>query len=244
MTSPDSNAGLPLAGTIPRRSGVERAEIAVLEALAVQGEAVLAQLDGGAPIFRSRLRFVDPDQQYIVVEPSTDAAANAALLALARAVFLAEVGEWRIEFAAADPEQTVLGGTAAIRLRFPEVISSRRRRAFERARVPPEPPLRCVASAEGVTYFEASIVDISRGGIGILQAGPNIALQAGMMLKSCRIECPDREPVILDLEVRHAGPAALADGRPAQRAGCRFLNLSPASAELIVSIGKFLGNKS
>jgi hypothetical protein len=33
----------------------------------------------------------------------------------------------------------------------------------------------------------------------------------------------------------------LADGSRAQRAGCRFLNLSPASIELI---GEFVGKKS
>ena len=219
-------------------SDVERAEMAVLHALVAQGEAVVAHLDGGARLFFCRLRFVDPDRQYIVVELSTDEAANAALLALRRVLFVADVDEGRIEFDAADPEPIVQGGTAAIRLRFPELIASHRRRAFERASVPPAAPLRCVASAEGVDYFEASIFDISQGGIGILQAGPNIPLEAGMVLRGCRIECPGRDPIIVDLEVRHAGPAALADGSPAQRAGCKFVDLSLASAD---SIGQFIG---
>jgi c-di-GMP-binding flagellar brake protein YcgR len=240
MTPADTKAGSHRAGKVPL-SDPQLAEIAVLHALAVQGEAVVAHLDGGALMFFSRLRFVDPDRQYIVIELSTDAAANAALLALSRVLFVADVDEWRIEFAAADPEQIVQGGTAAIRLRFPEVISSHRRRAFARASVPPEAPLRCVASAEGVNYFKADIFDISLGGMGILQAGPNIALEAGMVLRGCRIECAGSDPIIVDLEVRHAGPAALADGSPAQRAGCRFLNLSLASHE---SIGQFIGKKS
>lgn len=240
MTSPDTKAGSHLSGKLPL-SDVELAEIAVLGALAAQGEAVVAHLDGGAPMFCSRLRFVDPDRQYIVVDMSTDAAANATLLALPRVLFAAEVGEWRIEFAAADPEQIVQGCTAAIRLRFPQVISSHRRREFKRASVPTEAPLRCVASAEGVDFIEADIFDISLGGIGILQPGPNVALEAGMVLKGCRIECAGRDPIIVNLEVRHTGPAALADGRSAQRAGCRFLDLSLVSTELI---GQFIGKKS
>jgi c-di-GMP-binding flagellar brake protein YcgR len=225
-------------------SGVELAEMEVLRALVAQREAVVAHLDGGALMFSSRLCFVDPQRQYIVVELSADAAANAALLALRHVLFVADVDEGRIEFAAADPEPVEQGGAAAIRLRFPEIITTHRRRAFARAGVPPEAPLRCVAAAEGVDYFEASIFDISLGGIGILQAGPNIPLQAGMVLKGCRIECPGRDPIIVELEVRHAGPAALAGGSPAQRAGCRFVNLPPVSAEMVELIEELLSKKS
>lgn len=225
-------------------SDVELAEMEVLRALVGQREVVVAHLEGGAQMFYSRLRFVDPDRQYIVVELSTDAAANAALLALRHVLFVADVDEGRVEFTAADPAPIEQGGAAAIRLRFPEIITSRRRRAFERASVRPEAPLRCVAVAEGVDYFEASIFDISLGGVGILQAGPNIPLEAGMVLKGCRIECPGRDPILVELEVRHAGPAALADGRPAQRAGCRFLNLPPASTEVVELIAELLGKKA
>ena len=84
-----------------------------------------------------------------MIELSSDEAANAALLALQRALFVADVDEGRIEFAAVDPEPIVQSSTAVIRLRFPEIIISHRRRAFERASVPPEAPLRWVASTQG-----------------------------------------------------------------------------------------------
>lgn len=243
MTPADEKADSHRVGKA-QLSSVERAETEVLQALVAQRETVVAHLDGGAQMFFSRLRLVDPDRQYIVVELSADAAANAALLALRHVLFVADVDEGRIEFAASDPEPIEQGGVAAIRLRFPQIITSHRRRAFERASVPPEAPLRCVAFAEGVDYFEASIFDISLGGIGILQAGPNIPLEAGMVLKGCRIECPGRDPIFVELEVRHAGPAALADGSPAQRAGCRFLNLPLGSTEVVELIGELLGKKS
>ena len=105
------------------------------------------------------------------------------------------------------------------------VPDSRERRASERAKVPLAHALRFVASADGVDYVEATIVDISLGGIGIMQTGPNVPLEAGMLLKGCRIEIPGGDAFIVDLEVRHTEQVALADGTPAQHAGCRFLNL-------------------
>jgi c-di-GMP-binding flagellar brake protein YcgR len=216
------------------------AEIAVIEALAAQGETVVALLDGGL-VFRSRLRLVDPGRQFIVVDPSADAAANAALLARPRAVFLAEWGEWRIELAVTDPRQIVHEGAAAIRLRFPEAISSRRRRTLERVPVSPQLGIRWVADGASAISFEGTISDISHGGVGVLQYDPKIMLEPGMVLEGCRIERPGKVPAVVDLEVRYTKPEILEDGSQAQRAGCKFLNLSPSSIELIL---EFFGNKS
>ena len=240
MTSSDPNAGDPTAGQM-LRSEAEIAEIAVLEAVAVEGETIVAQLGSGELMFRSRLRFVDPDRQFIVVEPSAGTASNAALLALPRAIFVAEVDEWRIEFVATSPQQTVHGGTAAIQLRFPESISSRRRRMHDRAQVPAQSSVRCVAYTEGIATFEGSIFDISQGGVGMMQYNPDIALEPGMVIRNCCIERPGRDTLTVDLEVRFTEFVTLANGRRAQRAGCRFVNRSPASMALI---GDFINEKS
>ena len=231
MTPSDPNAGAPGAGQRPR-SEAEIAEIAVLEALAAEGETIIAQFGSDEFMFRSRLRFVDPGRQYIVVDPSADAASNAALVAQPRALFVAEVDEWRIEFIATAPRQTVHGGTTAIQLRFPESISSRRRRMHDRAPVSPQSPVRCAIYTEGVVSFEGSILDISQGGIAV-QYGQNIPLEPGMILKNCCIERPGRDTVTVDLEVRFTEPVKLPNGGRAQRAGCKFASRSPASMALI-----------
>lgn len=243
MPSFDPKTPLPAASPTPRPD-IELAEIAVLEALAAEGQTIVAEPGGGELMFRSRLRFVDPGRQYIVVEQSTSAVANAALLARPSTLFCAEVNEWRIEFSAADPEQIVHEGAPAIRLRFPEFIASHRRREYERAPVPPQLSLRCVAYLEDVMYFEASIIDISRGGIGILQYSPDTELVAGMIFRGCQIERPGKDPLMVDLEVRYTGPAAFADGRPAQRAGCRFLNVSRAAIDLSELVEGVSGEES
>ena len=239
MTSSGPNAGAPIAEPMPR-SDADNAEVAVLEAMAAEGEPIVAQVGSDGLMFRSRLRHVDPERQYIVVEPGADAAANAALLAQPRANFVAEVDAWRIEFAASAPQQTVHGGTAAIQLRFPESISSRRRRMHDRAPVPIQSPVRCVIYAEGIATFEGSVFDISQGGVGLMHYDPNFALEPGMVIKNCCIERPGKDTMTVDLEVRFTEMVTLANGRRSQRAGCRFINRSPASMALI---GEFVNQK-
>ena len=233
MTS-DQSANPPPAG----RKLPPDTEVAVLDALAAQGETLVAAMGRGAPVFRSRLRLVDPGRQFVLVASSGDASADAALLALPRVNLLVEWGEWRIEFAADDPKPVTHDGAGMIRLSFPEQVSVNRRRMLPRAPVPPQASLRCTAPDSSVLQFEAAITDIGQGGISMLQEPSIKALEPGMILFGYRIEGPGRAPVVVNLEVRHTARATFADGRPARNIGCRFLNFSP---EMVGLIADFFG---
>jgi len=50
-----------------------------------------------------------------------------------------------------------------------------------------------------------------------------IQLTAGMILKGCRIMVPGHDAIVADLEVRNLLPVTMLDGRPAARAGVRFV---------------------
>lgn len=214
----------------------------VLNSLVMRGEPLFSDLGGGKHLFRSRLRFVDPARAYIIVELSADEAANHALLARPRASFHAEPGGWRVEFAAADPKPTAAHeGAPGIRLRFPEIVAGHRRRAEDRAEVPKQQPLRCIVDEAGIMPFEATMANVSKGGIGFLQYDPGISLEPGTVLKGCRIDGPGGESVVVDMEVRYSQMVDLGDGKQAQSSGCRFLNLTP---EETARIEKLFGLKS
>jgi c-di-GMP-binding flagellar brake protein YcgR len=224
MTSLDPNPTVSLAGQILRLPE----EIArVLNSLVMRGQPIVSDLGGSQLLFRSRVRFVDPAHAYIIIEPDADEAANKALLSRPRATFHAEPGGWRVEFAAADPRPTAPNeGAPGIRLRFPEIVAGHRRRTDERAEAPPHQALHCVIDEAGVTPFDGTMVNVSRGGIGFLQYDPTISLEPGTVLRGCRIENPSGESIVVDMEVRYSQLMDLADGKQVQSSGCRFLNLS------------------
>jgi c-di-GMP-binding flagellar brake protein YcgR len=208
------------------------AEIAILEALAVEGEILASKPQAGVPQFRARLLRVDRQRRVMILERSTDEAANRALLALARVDFLVEWGEWRIGFTAANPAPVSHIGATAIRVDFPDTVTIGRRRISPRFPVP-WPPLRCVAYSGAVAVVEGKVTDISQGGIGMLVETGGGSLVPGMVLPACRIERAEREPVLVDLEVRHTATATQPDGQEAYRVGCRFIALSPAAMALV-----------
>ncbi len=103
MTPPEQNPTVTLVGQMLR---APEEILRALNSLMMRGEPIIADLGGGKLPFRSRLRFIDPERTYIIIELSPDDAANKALLARSRATFHAEPGGWRVEFAAADPKPT------------------------------------------------------------------------------------------------------------------------------------------
>jgi len=210
----------------------------VLTALAARGEPLRSNLSGDALVFSSKLLYVDPRRAYILIEASANEAANEALLARPRASFRAMSGNAHVEFATAEPQRVEHAGRAMIRLRFPDVMAIKQRRAHERMRIQPSVALQFLADADGVMSFDGSVVDISAGGIGFMQYAPNITLEPGTILKGCRIDVPGRAAVTVDIEVRYSYPLTLPDGRQALRSGCRFVNTSPEIKLLLATFFK------
>lgn len=234
MTPPDPKQSFSLVGQMLRTpEEITR----VLNSLVARSEPIVCDLSGGELLFRSRLRFVDPARDYLVVDFSPDEAANRALLARPRVTFHAEPGGWRVEFAAAGPRAIrAREGAPGIRLRFPEIIAGHRRRESERVEPRPQCELRCVADEAGLMAFDGTIANVSRGGIGFLQYDPAINLEPGTLLRGCRIDSPSGESIIVDMEVRYSQLVTLADGRRVQSSGCRFVHLSAEEAARIEAL--------
>ena len=187
-------------------------------------------------LFQSRLRAVDPAESFIILKSSSDEAANAAPLSRPRCTFFASLPGGHVEFAAADPQQIVHDGAAAIRLGFPDVLAYHQRRQDERATVSPQVPRVCLADAGGVLSFEGGLVDISVGGLGFLVYDPSITLEPGTVLKGCRIDPRGEPPLILDLEVRYSELVPFADGTRAARSGCRVVEHPESLKEFVAGL--------
>jgi c-di-GMP-binding flagellar brake protein YcgR len=223
-----------VSGALPAEH-VTRApqEIArVLQVLAAHEAPILSHVARGTMQFVSRLRHIDPGLRYIVLDPAPDEAANAALVSRLRAIFSATVAERYFEFAASNPARAAHEDRPAIAVEFPDILTTYSRRADARAVI--SPPLQCLADASGDMPFDALVIDISAGGVGLLYPA-DISLEPGTTLRGCVVSGPRIAPSILDLEVRYSQTAMLSD-RPTQRSGCSFVQLdSPAVRQLVSS---------
>jgi flagellar brake protein len=205
----------------------------VLQLLAARGVPILSHVARGTLQFVSRLRHIDPGLRYIVIDAAAEEQANAALVSRLRAIFSATVGERYFEFAGSNPGKTVHDGKPAVRVEFPDVLSSYARRSDPR--IPVSPPLHCLADASGDMPFEGAVIDMGAGGIGLLYPA-DISLEPGTLLSGCVVTGPRLAPCVIDLEVRHSQTAMLSEDRHTQRSGCRFVQPSAAGVRELINL--------
>jgi c-di-GMP-binding flagellar brake protein YcgR len=147
--------------------------------------------------------------------------ANSALLEAANPTFHCSHSGMYYAFAAAHPREQQHRGALVIRLDFPREMLAQQRRSESRLQLPPRAMLQCDVSL-GPLSFEASVIDFSMSGMGLLGYDAGIRLEPGMRLENVRIVNPGHAPVLVDIEIRHVAKVLLPDGRLAHRAGCRI----------------------
>lgn len=213
------------------RSQIEIGKL--LNEVARQQRPLSLTFAGNDSLFISQLCYVDPAYNYILADYSSNQSANSALLAAPSASFNCGHPRGAMEFVAAHPVAAAHDGVQVVRFDFPEALQLSQRRAERRIDVIPELPLQCVASTVDERPFECQVVDLSCSGLGAIIHDDGPALQAGTVLKGCRIIHPSGVVVEADIEVRHCTRVTLPDGKSAWRTGCRFVGVPILIDELI-----------
>lgn len=98
--------------------------------------------------------------------------------------------------------------------------------------VPTQISLRCEMRL-GPLSLEASVVDISLGGLGTLVYDSRVRLEPGMRIERARVLHSDNLPVTVDLEITNVTAVVDRDGRPANRAGCVIRGSRQTLEELV-----------
>lgn len=217
--NPDLARRLKPTGRLLIRSAIEIGQL--LEEMRASAAPVTAQVDRDQVLFLSRLLEIDAAGGHVLVACCEHRPANLALLELPEVTLSCNHGGAHFEFAAAAPRATDYGGVPAVQLNFPAAVLVLQRRAQPRYIVPPGLPLRCEIEL-GALSFDARVVDISLNGIGAIVFDAGIRLERGTRLPRTRLRHPGIRPVAVELEVLRVG-TVVADGRPAKRAGCRFI---------------------
>lgn len=223
-----------------------RTEItAILGRILREKPPLTAYLENGELLMVTRLRHVDPDEGYIVVDYGLLSRHSNPLMLQRRAItFHCEAGRQHVQFAATLPRETVYHGNAAIRLEFPEYLQQHQYRLHPRFSIPLELQMKCVVECPGVISFDMAVQDISRGGIGMVIHDLDIKLEPGTVLRGCLIKHPLHRPLRTDLQIRHSAVVQLSDGTAKVRSGCRFIGNAAAIAELAGMFSVNLGTRA
>ena len=206
----------------------------ILSAIAQDGDTVSANLPSKV-MFLSRLVYVEPVKQFMLLSYSDHKPANSEILAARSVTFKCHHRGAQFAFSCNGPRQAVHQREPAIQLGMPTtLLALLHRRGLQRVQVPAQAQVDCLLRM-GVLAFDARLVDVSLDGMGFLLAEDAMPLCAGTRLEGARIRHPQREPLVVDIEVRHVTRVALPDGKRATRIGCRIL-ASPEDLEELIRL--------
>jgi flagellar brake protein len=231
VTNPDITTRLATTGQLLVRSGIEIDRI--LCSMVEDGDTVNASLPSKV-LFLSRVVDVEPVKQYMVLSYSDHKPANSALLAARSVTFRCNHRGAQFAFSCGGPRQVVHGREPAIQVGLPTtMLAVQNRRTVQRVQVPAQAQLDCQLRM-GLLSFEARLVDVSMTGVGFLLCDDGtIPLCAGTRLEGVRIRHPQREPLLVDIEVSNVLRVSLPDGKRATRIGCRIAAAPQDLEELI-----------
>jgi c-di-GMP-binding flagellar brake protein YcgR len=210
--------------------------VRILRHMAKSRETLTVSFDAGKESMPSLLLGVDAPQDRVIFDNGPEEEVNRRLLQSAGATLLGRHNLVQVRFEVGKVERISVNGGPAFAARLPEWIVRMQRRKFYRLIAPADRPLSCRFTLPDGTPISTVVLDISLGGIGILQppSVPPERWEPTTIIKEARIELPD-STLLSDLEVRGRAPLPSPGRSPRFRIGCRFVSPSPRMPDRIQS---------
>ncbi|MDA8108572.1 MAG: flagellar brake protein [Betaproteobacteria bacterium] len=208
----------------------------ILEPMQRKGTIVTVFFDQGSDFVLTSVLEVAPRRGELILELGADADANRRALASREIVFVAMLDRVKVQFVAHGLRRAAHAGRDAFALDFPETLLRLQRREYYRLVMPVTRPVKCAIASPAPTGTEAvelTILDMSCGGIAVIDHREGPGFEPGTLLHGCRIALPEIGTVAADLRVRSTFEVTLKNGQKRRRSGCEFVGLREAERALI-----------
>lgn len=171
---------------------------------------------------------LDVDTRELVLDCGAQSAANTALLAGKRVLAVAVLEHVKLEFALTDLRAVTLDDGPALQAAVPTTLLRLQRRSAFRVPTPVLNPilLQVPEQPDCPQAISPRISDISCGGVGLNCEPDTFPATTGLLLRGCRIDFPNGESLVSDIEVRHVESRTGLDGKPLVHIGMCFHHLT------------------
>lgn len=214
-----------------------RLEIAtILNTLAKSGTMVTAHFGGGNDFILTAVVAARPEEGKVYVDYGADNDANRRALKAGKITFVAAHERIKIQFVADALHTARVGGRDVFSMALPATLLRLQRREYFRIGTPLTRPLVCAIppQAEPVPVpADVTIVDISCGGVAIMDSSDPAGIETGASFRSCRIVLPELGEVAADIMVRSTFEVTYRNGARHRRAGCEFIDMRERDRALI-----------
>jgi len=206
--------------------------ISLLHSIQDRNQLVTLALSDRTASFVTSVLNVNEAENVLAVDRAPNSVLNSKFAGAERVYFETTLDKIRIFFSSTCLAACLHEGRPALLLKVPDRLVRLQRREFYRIATPLVEPVRCVipVPAElGYDHVTLTLVDISCGGLAILDEKKVLDETIGRQYDNCRITLPGAGTLITALQVRDCRDVVLPSGKRKRRLGLEFINL-PAAA--------------
>lgn len=191
--------------------------------------------DNNDMLFTSILQ-VDAERGDLVLDyPNNESAVRRALVA-DPVVCTTTHDDVKIQFKCEALRKIRYNGRDELCCNIPDAVLRVQRRSTFRIQTPQTEPLKCVitlpAGSRPATA-EVTVLDISCGGIAVIDHHPMLAMDPGAVYDRCRLELPGFGEVEFRMRVRDVHNYTLRNGLVCRRAGCAFIDMPETMTSVV-----------
>ncbi|MEQ1882893.1 MAG: flagellar regulator YcgR PilZN domain-containing protein [Burkholderiales bacterium] len=208
----------------------------ILTRILNNGQSITAYVGDGPDFALTSLLAIRPESGHLILEHGPDHAAFKRLLRATQSVLVTSQEQVQIKCVVHNPQHVVHDNRSALRVSMPQWLKRIQRRDNFRIATSITRPLICtfvLADRDPPARAEAVLLDLSVGGVALIDNHGVLQFQRGDVFEGCSIGLPEIGHVAVDLEVRAVYETPLKNGLSFRRCGCRFINLNPAAESLI-----------
>lgn len=207
----------------------------ILRQLAARRNNITAYFGDAQKFLLTTLLGISQDEKEIFLDLGPDTALNAQAIASQHLLCLTQLEKVKIQFPLDKFELSQFERYPALRCALPDMILRLQRREYYRLAAPSSHPLACrIPITPGSNNrIEARVLDISGGGIAVIVPPRELDFQTEHEFPDCRLELPEFGFITATLRIRNIFKITQPNGTEVLRAGCQFVDLSPAVANTI-----------
>ena len=190
---------------------------------------VLMEHSGEAAV--SAILHIDEDEDYVVLDSSSDDDIKARLLKSGNISFETVLDRIRIVFFSTQIQACVYEDKPALLIPIPATLIRLQRREFYRVPTPLVAPVYCtirINDGDHSANYNLPLQNVSGGGVALIDEKQGLDNTVGKLYPDCAIYLPDNVVIITTLEIRNSHDVSLPNGKISRRVGCVFVGLPKA----------------
>lgn len=232
----------PVLGTenqSPYQVDSRREIIALLRGLK-EANQLISMMVSGSEAFITSVLDVDDANNTVVVDSAPGPLVNQRIAEAPRVWFEGLLDRVSIQFSTTGVQRVDFENRPALQFQIPVHLIRLQRREYYRINTPVSTPIRCLIMVSDENHTETvrlPLVDISCGGIAILDERKIIDCAIGAQYSHCKIDLPGAGMLDVTLQIRNSQDLIMFNGKTNRRLGCQFLNLSNS---VLASIQRYI----